>query len=244
MIIYRNNNGDNMLDLICGFNKLTMVDFDGKMSATIFLGACNFRCPFCHNSSLVLDPNDNDKVSFEEIYDYLKKRRGILEAVCITGGEPTLYPDLKEMIKKIKELGYLVKLDTNGTNPSIIKELYKEGLIDYIAMDIKNSYKKYPITAGKKSIDNEAIKESIEFLLHSGVDYEFRTTIVNELHAIDDMKEIAQMIKGAKRYFLQMFVDNGSCIAGGLHKVEIEDAKAMVQILKKDIEYVALRGYE
>ena len=233
-----------MLDLICGFNKLTMVDYDGKMSATIFLGACNFRCPFCHNSSLVLDPNDNDKVSFSEIYDYLKRRKGILEAVCITGGEPTLYPDLKEMIVKIKELGYLVKLDTNGTNPGIVKELYKEGLIDYVAMDIKNSFTKYPITTGKKSIDNEPIKESIEFLINSGIDYEFRTTLVKELHTIDDMKEIALMIKGAKRYYLQKFVDNGACIVGGLHHVELEDAKEMVEILKKDIDFVALRGYE
>ena len=233
-----------MLDLICGFNKLTMVDYDGKMSATIFLGACNFRCPFCHNSSLVLDPNDNDKVSFSEIYDYLKLRRGILEAVCITGGEPTLYPDLKEMIVKIKELGYLVKLDTNGTNPGIVKELYKEGLIDYVAMDIKNSFAKYPITTGKKSIDNEPIKESIEFLINSGIDYEFRTTLVKELHTIDDMKEIALMIKGAKRYYLQQFIDNGGCIVSGLHRVEKEEAHIFRDELRKTLEHVELRGYE
>ena len=233
-----------MLDLICGFNKLTMVDYDGKMSATIFLGACNFRCPFCHNSSLVLNPNDNEKISFNEIYDYLRKRRGILEAVCITGGEPTLYPDLFEMIKEIKELGYLVKLDTNGTNPAIVKELYKEGLIDYVAMDIKNSYTKYPITTGKKSIDKEPIKESIEFLINSGIDYEFRTTIVKELHTIDDMKEIALMIKGAKRYYLQQFIDNGGCIVSGLHKVDKDDAIIFRDELKKTLECVELRGYE
>ena len=233
-----------MLDLICGFNKLTMVDFDGKMSATIFLGACNFRCPFCHNSSLVLDPNDNDKVSFNEIYDYLKLRRGILEAVCITGGEPTLYPDLKEMIVKIKELGYLVKLDTNGTNPGIVKELYKEGLIDYVAMDIKNSYSKYPITTGKKSIDNDPLKESIEFLISSGIDYEFRTTLVKELHTLSDIKDIALMIKGAKKYYLQQFIDNGGCIVSGLHKVDIEEAKLFQNELKKTIPCVLLRGYE
>ena len=233
-----------MLDLICGFNKLTMVDYDGKMSATIFLGACNFRCPFCHNSGLVVDVNNADRVSFNEIYDYLKQRKNILEAICITGGEPTLYPDLKKLITRIKELGYLVKLDTNGTNPNIIKELYKEGLIDYVAMDIKNSYSKYPVTTGKKSIDNEPLKESIEFLISSGIDYEFRTTLVKELHTVDDMKEIAKMIKGAKRYYLQKFVDNGACIVGGLHHVELEDAKEMVEILKKDIDFVALRGYE
>ena len=233
-----------MLDLICGFNKLTMVDYDGKMSATIFLGACNFRCPFCHNSSLVLDPNDAEKVSFSEIYDYLKRRKGILEAVCITGGEPTLYPDLKEMIKKIKELGYLIKLDTNGTNPTIVKELYEEGLINYVAMDIKNSYTKYPITTGKKSIEKEPIEATIDFLINSGIDYEFRTTLVKELHTIDDMKEIALMIKGAKRYYLQQFIDNGGCIVSGLHKVEKDDAIIFRDELKKTLECVELRGYE
>ena len=233
-----------MLDLICGFNKLTMVDYDGKMSATIFLGACNFRCPFCHNSSLVVDVNNADRVSFLEIYDYLKKRKGILEAVCVTGGEPTLYPDLKEMITKIKELGYLVKLDTNGTNPDVVKELYQERLIDYVAMDIKNSIAKYPVTTGKKSIDIEPIEETIKFLMTSGIDYEFRTTIVKELHTLDDMREIAKMINGAKRYYLQKFVDNGACIVSGLHHVEIEDAKTMVEVLKKEIPLVALRGYE
>lgn len=233
-----------MLDLICGFNKLTMVDYDGKMSATIFLGACNFRCPFCHNSGLVVDVNNADRVSFSEIYDYLKQRKNILEAVCITGGEPTLYPDLKEMIKKIKELGYLVKLDTNGTNLAIVKELYEEGLIDYVAMDIKNSFAKYPITTGKKSIDKEPIKESIEFLINSGIDYEFRTTLVKELHTIDDMKEIALMIKGAKRYYLQQFIDNGGCIVSGLHRVEKEEAYIFRDELRKTLEHVELRGYE
>ena len=233
-----------MLNLICGFNKLTMVDFDGKMSATIFLGACNFRCPFCHNSGIVTDVNNADRVSFSEIYDYLQKRKGILEAVCITGGEPTLYPDLKEMIIKIKELGYLVKLDTNGTNPDIVKDLFKEGLIDYVAMDIKNSFAKYPITTGKKSIDQEPIKESIDFLISSGIDYEFRTTLVKELHTINDMKEIALMIKGAKRYYLQQFIDNGGCIVSGLHKVEKDDAIIFRDELKKTLECVELRGYE
>ena len=233
-----------MLDLICGFNKLTMVDFDGKMSATIFLGACNFRCPFCHNSGLVVDVNNADRVSFNEIYDYLKQRRNILEAICITGGEPTLYPDLKELITRIKDLGYLVKLDTNGTNPNIIKELYKEGLIDYVAMDIKNSYSKYPITTGKKSIDNEPLKESIEFLINSGIDYEFRTTLVKELHTLNDMKGISLMIKGAKKYYLQQFIDNGGCIVSGLHKVDKEEALIFREELKKTLECVELRGYE
>ena len=233
-----------MFDLICGFNKLTMVDFDGKMSATIFLGACNFRCPFCHNSSIVLDVNDSERVSFDEIYDYLKKRKGILEAVCITGGEPTLYPDLKEMIKTIKELGYLVKLDTNGTNPKIVKELYNEGLIDYVAMDIKNSLSKYPITTGKKSIDVEPLKESIEFLINSGIDYEFRTTLVKEFHTLSDIKDIAVMVKGAKRYYLQQFIDNGGCIVSGLHKIEKDDAIIFRDELRKTLECVGLRGYE
>lgn len=233
-----------MLDLICGFSKLTMNDFDGKISATIFLGTCNFRCPFCHNSGLVLDVNSQPREKFEDILAYLKTRRGVIEAVCVTGGEPTLYPDLEEMITKIKELGYIVKLDTNGTNPDVIKNLYEKKLIDYVAMDIKNSLRKYPITVGKASIDLNNIKESINFLMNSGIDYEFRTTIVRELHDADDIQAIGMMLRGAKKYFLQKFIDNDNCISSGLHEVNIIEAKEYLDILSKYIEKVSLRSYE
>jgi pyruvate formate lyase activating enzyme len=233
-----------MEDLICGFEKMSMVDYDGKICSTIFLGKCNFRCPFCHNSSLVENYNNVDKFDFNEILNYLNKRKGVVEAVCITGGEPTLYKDLKEMIIEIKKLGLFVKLDTNGSNPDVIKDLVNNKLIDYIAMDIKNSFSKYIITTGIYNINIEKIKESINFIMNSNIDYEFRTTLVKELHSLEDIYEIKDMIKGAKKYFLQCFIDNGECLIGNLTKVEKEEAEAFKRVLEKDILNVSLRSYE
>ena len=229
---------------IYGMEKLSLVDFDGKITCTIFTGGCNFACPFCHNSSLVLNASLNQELPFSEVLDYLTLRRKMVDAVCITGGEPTLYNDLKDYFKIFKDMGFITKLDTNGTNPGMLKELIEEGLVDYVAMDVKNSYTNYFKTIGKddpKLLDK--VKESINYLLEDHVDYEFRTTIVNELHQETDFIEIAKMLKGAKRYYLQKFKDSKYCIEQGLHEVKLDDAKKYLEILRKDLNDVNLRGY-
>ena len=229
---------------ISGLEKLSLVDYPGLSAAVIFTSGCNFRCPFCHNSSLVLNYQNIEKYTIEEILAYLNKRKGIIEAVCITGGEPTIYPDLEEIIRKIRSLGLLIKLDTNGSNPKVIKDLVNKGLIDYIAMDIKNSYQKYPKTTSIINLDIEKIIESIEFIKKLEIDYEFRTTLVKEFHNIDDIKEIANTLKGAKKYCLQCFVDNGECISSGLHKIDKEEVEGYKILLEKYINKVILRNYD
>lgn len=187
---------------ISGFDKLTLLNYPDKVACTIFTSGCNLRCPFCHNSGLVT--NNYNEISFDSIYEYLKKRIGILDGVCITGGEPLIHADIKDYIKKIKDLGYLVKIDTNGCNPKLLKELIDLKLVDYIAMDIKNIYSKYDITSGiKVNIDN--IKKSISIIENSGIDYEFRTTIVKEFHSIEDIKEILSYISSNSNYYIQNF---------------------------------------
>lgn len=187
---------------ISGFDKLTLLNYPDKVACTIFTSGCNLRCPFCHNSGLVT--NNYNEISFDSIYEYLKKRIGILDGVCITGGEPLIYADIKDYIKKIKDLGYLVKIDTNGCNPKLLKELIDLKLVDYIAMDIKNIYSKYDITSGVKvNIDN--IKKSISIIENSGIDYEFRTTIVKEFHSTQDIKEILSYISSNSNYYIQNF---------------------------------------
>lgn len=187
---------------ISGFDKLTLLNYPGKVACTIFTSGCNLRCPFCHNSGLVT--NNYNEISFDSIYEYLKKRIGILDGVCITGGEPLIHADIKDYIKKIKDLGYLVKIDTNGCNPKLLKELIDLKLVDYIAMDIKNIYSKYDITSGVKvNIDN--IKKSISIIENSGIDYEFRTTIVKEFHSTQDIKEILSYISSNSNYYIQNF---------------------------------------
>lgn len=187
---------------ISGFDKLTLLNYPDKVACTIFTSGCNLRCPFCHNSGLVT--NNYNEISFDSIYEYLKKRIGILDGVCITGGEPLIHADIKDYIKKIKDLGYLVKIDTNGSNPKLLKELIDLKLVDYIAMDIKNIYSKYDITSGVKvNIDN--IKKSISIIENSGIDYEFRTTIVKEFHSTQDIKEILSYISSNSNYYIQNF---------------------------------------
>lgn len=229
---------------IYGMEKLSLVDFDGKITCTIFLGGCNFRCPFCHNSSLVLNPSINQEIDIKTVTDYLELRKNMIDAVCLTGGEPTLYSDIIEFFRTIKNMGYITKLDTNGSNPEMIKKLCEEGLVDYVAMDIKNSLNKYQKTIGvnnKSLIDN--VKESIKYIINSGIDYEFRTTLVKEFHTMDDILEIREMLSGAKRYYLQKFVDNDNCIVNGLHEIDIEEAKKFLKLLQEKITNTSLRGY-
>lgn len=190
---------------IKGLQKLTLLDYKGYLAATIFTGGCNFTCPFCHNKDLVLFPNTVSDISGDSVLQYLKKRSGALEAVCITGGEPTLQKDLPDFIAKIKQLGFLVKLDTNGTSPEILSELLDCHLIDYVAMDIKNTFSKYNITAGKENLSLEPVNLSISQIMQADCDYEFRTTIVKELHTEHDILQIAKRIEGAKAYYLQPY---------------------------------------
>ena len=224
-----------------GIDKFSLLDYDEKVSVVLFSPACNFRCPFCHNGDSVL--NSNTPIPFEDIYAFLKSRQGLIDAVVFTGGEPTLMPELKERIKAVKELGFLIKLDTNGTNPEILEDLLKEGLLDYVAMDIKNSFVKYAMTVGVKNAFLDKISQTIKFLMTSGIDYEFRTTLIDEFHNEQDIRDIAETIKGAKRLYLQKYVDRESCIAHGFHEVSKEKAERFVDILKGSIEQVALRGY-
>ena len=227
-----------------GWEKLSLVDFDDFLTTTFFTSGCNFRCPFCHNKNLVLTPEDNPTIPWERMLDYLKKRKKELDAVCVTGGEPTLMDDLKEKLIQIKELGYQVKLDTNGTNPDLLKELYEEKLVDYFAMDIKNSKEKYAETAGLSKINIAKLEDSVSFLMNSGCHYEFRTTIMEEFHNEESFLSIASWLSGAERYFLQRYVDSENCIKRGLHMVSKEKAEGYVSLLRHSIKCVELRGYD
>lgn len=231
-----------------GIEKFSLVDFDGYTSCTLFTGRCNYRCPFCHNAALVAAPESEPIIDNRDIEAFLKKRAGIIDAVCITGGEPTLCDDLPDFITKVKSLGYKVKLDSNGTNPDMLKKLLEDGLIDYVAMDIKNSRDMYPITTGVKEPHYERVCESAALLIAAhascGFDFEFRTTLVEGLHTEDDFLIIGNELKGAPKYFLQKFVDKGNCLSSGLSAVDISKARKFADILSEFIPKVALRGYE
>lgn len=223
-----------------GFQKLTLLDYPGKVACLLFTMGCNFRCPFCHNASLVR-AEEKATISGEEILSFLKKRKGVLDGVCISGGEPLVHRGLYDFIKEIKNLGYSVKLDTNGSFPDTLKALVNEKLVDYVAMDIKNSFESYSKTAGIHT-NLDKIKESIDFLMSEAVDYEFRTTLVKELHTYADMESIGKMIKGAKRYFLQNFVDSGDVLGKNIHPLEENELEKMIEIVKKYVPDTTFRG--
>lgn len=229
---------------ISGFQKMTLLDYPGKVAAILFTSGCNFRCPFCHNASLVTHIDDSHFFSEEEVLEYLKKRQGILDGVCITGGEPLLQEDIGEFIEKIKALGYAVKLDTNGFLPKRLKALLDKGLIDYVAMDIKNSPEKYGQTVGIENFPISPIEESIELLKNGKIDYEFRTTVVKEFHTEDDIEAIAKWISGAKRYFLQSFLDSGDLISDGLSAHEPSVLCNMQQKASQFIVNTEIRGQQ
>lgn len=222
--------------------KLSLVDYDGKIACTLFTESCNFRCPFCHNKDLALS-TASVNIPFEEVLSFLKSRVNKLEGVVITGGEPTLMFELADKIKAIKDLGFLVKLDTNGYKPETLEFLINNKLIDYVAMDIKNSLDKYDLTTGINNIKQEKILKSISILKEGKVDYEFRTTLVKEFHTINDIKEIASLLKGAKKYFLQKYVASENCINKNLHHVDYDVVKEFESVLKENIDFVGLRGY-
>ncbi len=227
---------------IQGLQKLTLLDYPGKMACTIFTAGCNLRCPFCHNSRLVINPEKRSEYSEEEIFAFLKKRAGILDGVAITGGEPLLQSDIEEFIGKVKDLGYSVKLDTNGTFPDKLRSLVEKGLVDYVAMDIKNSPELYAETVGISGYDISKIKESINFLLEGKVDYEFRTTVVREFHSVFGMNNLGEMIKGAKRHFLQGFIDSGELIGFGMSAVPKDEMERMKNIMLQYVDVCEIRG--
>lgn len=212
---------------ISGIQKLTLLDYPGKTACIIFCYGCNFLCPFCHNALLVTEKAESF-ISEEEIFAFLKKRQGILEGVCVTGGEPTLQKDLKEFLSKIKDLGYSVKLDTNGYKPDILKGIIDEGLCDYVAMDIKNTPEKYALTVGRE-IDTDKILESIAILREVRVPCEFRTTVVKDFHTTEDIKEIAELLKGDIPWYLQQFKDSGMLIEEGLSPYTNEEMKELTE---------------
>ena len=228
---------------IAGLQKLTLLDFPGKVACTIFTEGCNFRCPFCHNASLVTHIGESEGYSVEYVLDFLKKRQGIIEGVCISGGEPTLMPGLEDFISSVKDLGFLVKLDTNGTRPDILKKLVRERLIDYVAMDIKNSREKYALTAGLcEEYDISKIEESASFLMSGEIDFEFRTTVVDPLHETDDFKHIGEWLAGNERFFLQKFIDSGDVIGRGLDAYSDEKMLEFLNTLKSLVPNAQLRG--
>ena len=224
-----------------GIDKFSLLDYDENVSVVIFAPTCNYRCPFCHNGDSVL--GSNFSIPFEDILSFLKSRVGLIDAVVVSGGEPTLMDDLEEKIEKIKELGFKIKLDTNGTNPNVLSKLLGKNLINYIAMDIKNSENRYAETVGVTNPLMDKIKQSISLIMNSGIDYEFRTTLVAEYHTKESIEEMGRLIKGAKKLFLQKFVDREGVIKKGLHPVEEVWASSYKDILSNYVSKVELRGY-
>ena len=229
---------------ICGFNKTTLLDYPGKVASTIFLGGCNFRCPFCQNSVLVLHPEEQPDYAREDILAFLKKRNGILDGVCISGGEPTLAADLEEFLRQIKDLGYLIKLDTNGTRPDVVKHLAESKLIDKVAVDIKAGPDHYSRLAGVSAPAMDKVRETVDFLLHGQLDYEFRTTVVKELHTEEDFREIGQWLRGAKEYYLQAYKDSDGVLKPGFESYTLAELQAFQKILKETISLVEIRGID
>jgi pyruvate formate lyase activating enzyme len=227
--------------LIKGLQKLTLLDFPGHLACTVFTGGCNFRCPFCHNASLVLgDAVEN--YTEDDIFDFLRKRRGTIEGVAITGGEPLLQKDIVEFISKVKELGFKVKLDTNGSFPEKLGEIIGRELADYVAVDIKNAPNKYAETVGRMGYECDRISESIELLMKSDVEYEFRTTVVAELHTAEDIEDIGRWISGAEHWYLQNFVDSGDLICNNMHGLSSDIMNQYIEIARKYVPSAEIRG--
>jgi pyruvate formate lyase activating enzyme len=225
--------------IINGLQKTTLLDYPTKVAATVFFGGCNFRCPFCHNFGLVTDPGE--PLPEDEVFAYLKKRKGLLDAVVITGGEPLIHPDIAELIKKIRALGYPVKLDTNGTFPVRLAELLSEGLIDYVAMDIKNSEEKYYLTAGC-DVDLDSVRKSVMLLMSGSVDFEFRTTVVKQLHEVSDLISIGKWIKGGEKYYIQKFKDAENVPYGNLSAPDDDELNAFLDAVRQFVPNACLRG--
>ncbi len=227
--------------LIKGFQKLTLLDYPGKTACTVFTGGCNYRCPFCHNAGLVTKM-DTEIIPESEVFNHLKKRQGILDGVAISGGEPLLQGDIEEFLKKIKELGYSIKLDTNGSFPDKLKSIIDNGLCDYVAMDIKNSKERYNETVGIDKFDISLMEKSVEILMNSDVQFEFRTTVTKNFHTVEDIEKIGEWIRGTEKYYLQNFVDSGNLIDCNVEGVSKEEMQLMLEKIKKYVPTAEIRG--
>ncbi|MBQ0102300.1 MAG: anaerobic ribonucleoside-triphosphate reductase activating protein [Firmicutes bacterium] len=227
---------------IRGFQKLTLLDFPGHTACTVFTGGCNMRCQYCHNSDLVKYFNEYPQIDEQVVFDYLSKRKGIIAGVCVTGGEPMLMKDLPEFISKIKSLGYLVKIDTNGTFPNELKYIIDNGLCDYVAMDVKNSKEKYGLTIGRENFDISNVLKSIEILRSSHIDHEFRTTTCKTLHTIEDLKGILDMIGHDSKYYIQAYRDSEKVMDRTIEGYLPSELTVIVEELKKINPNVCVRG--
>ena len=227
---------------IRGLQKTTLLDYPGHVASTIFTAGCNFRCSFCHNGELVLDPGSLEPISEEEVLAHLNKRKTVLDGVCISGGEPTLDPDLISFLAKVRETGLSIKLDTNGYRPEILRKVIDEGLVDYVAMDIKNSPELYAETIGKTAFDLSSVNESLELLKEGRVPYEFRTTVTKNFHNLKSLLEIADWISGCDSYYLQQFVNSGQLIDETITGYTDEELKALYREVKRKLPCTQLRG--
>ena len=228
---------------IYGLQKMTLLDFPGRVACTVFLGGCDFRCPFCHNFELV-DGTASPLMDVDELFAFLEKRRGLLDGVAITGGEPCLWPDLPDLMRRVRDMGYGVKLDTNGAHPDRLAEIMREGLADYVAMDVKNSPGKYAQTCGVERLDLAPIRESARLLMTGDADYEFRTTVVDELHEAGDFEAVGEWIAGAKRWFLQAFTDRDSVPYGNLHAPSKDRMLEYLAVARRYVPDSQLRGVD
>ena len=228
---------------IHGLQKLTLLDFPGHTACTVFTGACNFRCPFCHNASLVLQPEAQPLLPEAELFAFLEKRKKLLDGVAVTGGEPTLQPDLPDFLRRVRDMGYAVKLDTNGGRPEVLRDILEAGLADYVAMDIKSSPAHYAQAAGVSGI-LDAVRESVELLRHSGIPHEFRTTAVKPLHTEDDFRAIGEWLSGEERYFIQSYTDSGDILAPGMEAFSNAELHRLLDAVRLRLPSAELRGVD
>ena len=229
---------------IYGLNKTTLLDYPGHVAATVFTGGCNMRCPFCQNSGLVLEPGKQPEIPEGEVLDFLEKRKGILEGICITGGEPTLQAQLETFIRRVRELGYLVKLDTNGYRPKVLRQLLEKGLLDYVAMDIKASRERYGVACGLPDVELASIEESVELLKNSRIAYEFRTTVVKGIHRPEEFTAIGQWLQGCEAYYLQSYRDSGQIMQPGYESFGRGELERMRDRAAEYVPQTALRGVD
>ena len=226
-----------------GLQKMTLLDFPGRVACTVFLGGCDFRCPFCHNFELV-DGTEPPVMEDTEFFDFLESRKGLLDGVAVTGGEPCLHRDLPAFLERVRAMGFATTLDTAGYHPDLLKELLDRGLLDYIAMDIKNAPEKYAVTCGVETVDLEKVRASIKLIMESGVPYEFRTTVVKELHEPEDFLSIGALIEGAEKYFLQQFTDRETVPFDGLHAPAPEELDRYAALVAPFVKNAEVRGVD
>ena len=227
---------------ILGLQKLSLLDFPGKVAATVFTGGCDLRCPFCHNVPLVLPGRGTEELAAGAVLDFLASRRGLLDGVVLSGGEPLLQPDAADFLAEVKAMGFAVKLDTNGCHPDALADILDRRLADYVAMDIKNSLEKYPWTVGVPGFDTAPVERSARLLMEGPADYEFRTTLVRPFHEVGDMETIGRWLRGARRYYLQAFVDSGDLVGGGCAPFTPEEMEGFLQAARPFFQSAALRG--